>query len=221
VTAVPFALRHRDDPMPACDPIPGLEIHREEDPARMAELQGRTAEEMERRFVAGHRAYVAVLGGGPAAWGWIATRSAEIGEIGSRFEIPAGERYLWNFVTLPAHRGKGIYPRLLRAILLAAAAEAERFWIGYAPENHASGAGIRKAGFTTMAEVSFDAAGRPAVRAIAPGGDHEVARLLGLPLAESVSACWRCVRAGRKEVMYCAPGRCTCDYQQKDLGCTA
>jgi GNAT superfamily N-acetyltransferase len=215
-----FALRHRDDPMPfAPAPLPGLEIRRESDPIRMAALQGRTFDEMRRRFAAGHRAYLATLDGEPAAWGWVATRAAEIGEIAATFEIPANERYLWNFVTLPAHRGKGIYPRLLHAILRAEAGEAERFWIGYAPENHASEAGIRKAGFTVMAEVSFDAAGRPAVKALAPGGDEEVAHLLGLPIADAVTPCWRCIRAGKLAAMACAEGECCCDYQRLEAEC--
>jgi GNAT superfamily N-acetyltransferase len=215
-----FALRHRNDPMPFTPaPLAGLEIRPEADPARMSEIQGRSFEEMERRFAAGHRAYLAVLDGEPAAWGWVATCEAEIGEIDSTFEIAAGERYLWNFVTRPSHRGKGIYPRLLQAILHAESAEAERFWIGYAPENHASGAGIRKAGFTVMAEVSFDSAGRPAVKAIAPGGDSDVARLLGLPVADAVTACWRCVRAGKLPAMACAGGECCCDYQRLEVEC--
>jgi GNAT superfamily N-acetyltransferase len=219
---MPFALRHRDDPMPFTPaPLPGLVVRLEEDPVRMATLQDRSLQEMERRFAAGHRAYLAVLDGEPAAWGWVATRSAEIGEIGSTFRIPAGERYLWNFVTLRSHRGKGIYPRLLQSVLRAEAAEAERFWIGYAPENHASGAGIRKAGFTSMAEVSFDNAGRPAVKAIAPGGDTAVASLLGLPVAETVTACWRCVRAGKHPAMACAEGECCCDYQRIEVECAA
>jgi GNAT superfamily N-acetyltransferase len=215
-----FALRHRDDPMPFTPaPLAGLEIRPEADAARMSEIQGRSLEEMERRFAAGHRAYLAVLDGEPAAWGWVATREAEIGEIDSTFEIAADERYLWNFVTRPSHRGKGIYPRLLQAILHAESLEAERFWIGYAPENRASGAGIRKAGFTVMAEVSFDSAGRPAVKAIAPGGDSDVARLLGLPVADAVTACWRCVRAGKLPAMACAGGECCCDYQRLEVEC--
>jgi GNAT superfamily N-acetyltransferase len=218
---MPFALRHRDDPMPHLTAVQGLQIRLEQDPERMAGLQGRLLGEMESRFAKGHRAYVAYLDGEPAAWGWVATRSAEIGEIGSSFRIPTGERYLWNFVTLEPHRGKGVYPRLLQAILLAESAVAERFWIGYAPENHASGAGIRKAGFTPMAEVSFDEAGLPAVKAIAPDGDQAVAGLLGLPVAERVSACWRCARAGKSAAMSCAPGSCTCDYQRRELACAA
>jgi hypothetical protein len=115
----------------------------------------------------------------------------------------------------------GIYPRLLDAIVRAESAEAERFWIAYAPENRASGADIRKAGFATVAELSFDAAGRPALSAIRPGGAEEASRVLRLPVAtERLAPCWRCARAGRVN-MTCAEGTCRCDYQQPTAGCAA
>jgi hypothetical protein len=124
-------------------------------------------------------------------------------------------------VTLAAYRGHGIYPRLLQAIVRAESAEADRFWIGYAPENHASGAGMRKAGFVDAAEMSFDAHGRPAVRAMIPGGERDAARVLGLPITtEPLAPCWRCVRAGRSG-MSCPEGSCRCDYQEPKSGCAA
>ena len=218
---MPFAARHRTDPTPSLASLAGLDIRRELDVAVIAALQQRDASEIVRRFEAGHRAYVARLNGAPAAFGWSATRSAEIGEMGSTFTLPSGERYLWNFVTLPAFRGLGVYPRLVDAIVRAESCEAERFWIAYGPENHASGSGIRKAGFTALAELSFDAEGRPALRSIVPGAARIVSRLLGLPEAhDALTPCWRCVRAGRG-VMYCAPGECRCDYQVPASGCAA
>ena len=218
---MPFAARDRRDPTPPLDPLPGLVVRREEDAAAMAALQGRPAAEMARRFEAGHRAYVASRDGGPAAWGWVATRVAEIGELDASFTIPAGERYLWNFGTLAAHRGFGIYPRLLDAVVRAESREARRFWIAYAPENHASGAGVRKAGFVALAELSFDAAGHAALRGLIPGGARVASRVLGLPEAQDALApCWRCVRAGRG-AMGCPPEHCRCDYQQPRSGCAA
>jgi ribosomal protein S18 acetylase RimI-like enzyme len=218
---MPLATRHRDDPAPLLPPLPALVVRRERGAAAMAALQGKAEEEMRRRFAAGHRAWVASLDGAPAAWGWVATRTAEIGELGSAFRVPRGERYLWNFVTRPSHRGMGIYPRLVDAIVRAESAEAERFWIARAPENHASGAGIRRAGFVTVAELSFDADGRPAVHGTVEGGGALAARLLGVPeAAESLARCWRCVRAGRG-AMSCAAGACRCDYQRPASGCAA
>ena len=218
---MPFAARHRADPTPSLPPLPGLVVRREEDTRVMAALQGRTEEEIAHRFAAGHRAYVAWRDDGPAAFGWVATRSADIGELGSSFAIPSRERYLWNFVTLAAHRGLGIYPRLLDAIVRAESREAERFWIAYAPENHASGAGIRKAGFVALAEMSFDATGRAALKGLVPGGGRVASRVLGLPEAtDALAPCWRCVRAGRGS-MSCAPDACRCDYQVPKSGCAA
>lgn len=216
-----FSIRHRDDPPPALAPLDGLAVAREEDAATMAALQGRAYQEIADRFAAGHSAFVATLEGVPAAWGWMATRTAVIGELGIRFSVPPGERYLWNFVTLPAFRGRGIYPRLLHQVVLMEAAAAERFWIIHAPENRASGSGIRKAGFASGGEISFDAANRPAV-SDAGESQHDAAGLLGLPrAADPLAPCWRCARAGRPWVMFCAPDGCTCDYQVPDRGCGA
>jgi GNAT superfamily N-acetyltransferase len=214
-----IALRRHSDPTPTLAPLAGLAVRREENADRRAALQRRDASEIQRRFDAGHRAYVAFLHGAPAAFGWVATESAEIGELASVFTIPRGERYLWNFVTLESYRGLGIYPRLVDAIVRAEAREAEQFWIAYAPENHASGSGVRRAGFTALAELAFDADGRAAVQSVVPGAGPIVSRLLGLPEAQAtLTPCWRCVRAGRG-VMYCAPGTCQCDYQVPTSGC--
>ena len=218
---MPFAIRHRDDPMPSLQPLEGMSVRREQDAAAMASLQNRSIEEISNRFAAGHRAYVAVVGDQPAAWGWVATSTADIGELGAHLTLDAEERYLWNFVTLPAYRGLGIYPRLLQAILRAESADAERFWIGYAPENHASGAGISKAGFVTAVEMSFEATGKPALRAERPNEAKAASRVLGLPItSEPLSPCWRCVRAGRTG-MSCPTGSCRCDYQKPKSGCAA
>lgn len=217
---MPIAMRTRDDQLAEVTDIPGLTVARQENAGQMARLQGRAEAVIEGRFAEGHRAYVAYLDGVPAAWGWVATASATIGEVEATFVVPEGERYLWNFVTLAAFRGKGIYPRLLDAIVAAERASAERFWVAYAPENHASGAGIRKAGFAVVAELSFDGSGRPVVKDAVPGGGAAAARLLGLPESGGdVSPCWKCVRAGKAELMACADGECACDYQQVEVAC--
>lgn len=216
-----FAVRHRNDPTPAIPPLDGLEIRVVHDPIEMAAVQGRSIDEIIRRFADGHRAYVAYLRHEPAAWGWVASRVARIGELDSTFSLPRGERYLWNFVTKAAFRGLGIYPRLIDAIVHAESREGERFWIAYAPENHASAAGIRRAGFVTIAELSFDDDGAPAVRGVFDGAGRIASRVLGIPEAtEALAPCWRCVKAGRG-AMACAAGSCACDYQEPRSGCAA
>ena len=215
-----FAMLHRDEIRPALAPLPGLAVAREDDAFIMATLQGRTMEEMQRRFADGHRAYVATIYGVPVAWGWVATRAATIGELQATLTLPAGERYLWNFVTRPTHRGMGIYPRLLAAILRAESRDAHRFWIAYAPENRASAAGIRKAGFRVVAEMSFDMAGQPAVRPL--GDDVGVSRVLAMPIVEApLAPCWKCIRAGKTVERACREGQCCCDYQQPEIACAS
>jgi GNAT superfamily N-acetyltransferase len=216
-----IAIRDRRDPVVEQGALAGLTVRREEDVLLMSALQERTREEVERRFDAGHRAYVAYITGEPAAFGWVATRSAEIGEMAMVFDIPAGDRYLWNFVTLPSHRGKGIYPRLLDAIVRAESREADRFWIAYAPENHASASGIMKAGFVAIAELSFDGERKPALKALLPGGGAVASRMFGVAEANAeLRQCWRCARAGRPG-MRCEAGECECDYQRPRSGCAA
>jgi GNAT superfamily N-acetyltransferase len=207
-------------PRPALTPIAGLEVRREMRAHVMASLQNRSEREMTRRFADGHRAYLALRSDEPAAWGWIATQTAHIGELESTFDIPDGERYLWNFVTHPAHRGLGIYPRLLDAITQSEQADAERFWVAYAPENHASGVGIRKAGFADVAGLSFDAHGRPAVTDIIDGGGRLAAQFLGIPAVDEILAhCWRCAKQAAPTASPCHAGPCECDYQRVDVGC--
>jgi GNAT superfamily N-acetyltransferase len=220
-----LALRTINDAAPDLEPLTGLVVRRERRADLLAQLQARSSDEISNRFALGHRAYVAYVDGEPAAFGWVATSVAVIGELGATFELPVGERYLWNFVTLTAHRGKGIYPRLVDEIVRAESGEADRFWIAYAPENRASGSGIRKAGFTTIARLSFDADGRAAISIEVERGSEPLA--VGLPIAtEPLFQCWRCVRAAsnRAESMgqtSCGRAPCCCDYQRPDVECAA
>ena len=217
---MPLALRSSDDQPAPMPELPGLVVSRTVDANLMARLQQKPTSDMVRRLDDGHRAYVAFLNDEPSAFGWVATRTADIGEVGASLALATGERYLWNFVTLPSHRGLGIYPRLLDAIVRAESPEAERFWIAYAPENHASGAGINKAGFRNVAELSFDRGGRAGIRGLVEGGGAVATRVLALPeVEEELSKCWRCARAGRS--MSCAEGQCRCDYQVPKSGCAA
>ena len=212
-----LAVRYHDTPHQGLPALPGMRVACVTNARTMAGLQKRTEAEIQRRYDDGHRAYVAFIDDDAAAWGWVATRTAHIGELDAQFRIPARARYLWNFVTAPAHRGKGIYPRLLDAIVRAES-DAEQFWIAYAPENHASAAGIHKAGFETIATLSFDHDGGPAVVGTTLAGGRAAADLLGLPQAtESLSQCWRCAKAN--STSSCRTGSCCCDYQKPQSAC--
>ena len=214
-----LAVRLRSETQSTLSELTGLTIERELDAQFMAALQGKPVAAMQRRFNDGHRAYVARMNAAPAAWGWVATREAIIGELNATLRIPQNQRYLWNFVTLVPYRGMGIYPRLLNTIIQTEQ-DADQFWIAYAPENRASAAGIHKAGFVTLAELSFDASGSPAVKPIAQHAGVPAAQLLGFPIVtEKLAACWRCTRTVGAAASPCRTGACCCDYQQPTQAC--
>jgi ribosomal protein S18 acetylase RimI-like enzyme len=160
----------------------------------LAQLTGLTPAEIQHRQAAGHQPYLGYLAGEPVAYGWVATRQAGIGELGLSFNIPPLHRYLWDFATLPQWRGRGIYPHLLQTILRQEMNRINFFWIIYAPENHPSGSGIYKAGFTTVGQLSIHKTGGVG---LTPLGERERAltgaALLAVPLRESgLSPCWYC-----------------------------
>ncbi|MGE3572452.1 MAG: GNAT family N-acetyltransferase [Dehalococcoidia bacterium] len=167
----------------------------------LAEATGLPIRVVDQRISEGHRPYLALLNGEPAAYGWVATRSATIGELALSFRIPAGNRYLWDFATLPAFRGRGLYPSLLAEIARRECPPATRLWIIHAPENLPSGIGITRAGFASVAELSFDSGGRPALKSL--GNNHRAAaaaELIGLPLLDGeLDPCWKC-------------GGCSCEH---------
>ena len=165
--------------------------------------------EVERRMAEHHRPYVALLDGSPAGYGWVASERASIGELGLDIELPARHLYLWDFGTLPAFRGRGVYPRLLAEIVRRESVQGDRFWIIYAPENLPSAAGIERAGFQPAAELSFGPDGRTALGVAGDEALADMARaLLNLPvIAEELDPCWRC---GGCECERDERGHCAC-----------
>ena len=212
------------DVVPIIAPLPDLTFGVEQRSAILETQTQLEPDELSARLSAGHGIHVARIGGEPVAYGWVASLAASIGELGLDFALPSGDRYLWDFVTLPAWRGRGIYPRLLQAILAYEAQSGKRFWIINAPENTASGAGISKAGFREVSDLAFRADGGVGSVSQAERERADLgAKLLGVPLLEAVdegrviSPCWRCVVAAKHgEEAACWPYQggiavaCTC-----------
>jgi len=175
--------------------LPGFTAGPAFDWDELAEINHIPLEEVMNRRNDGHRPYVARIDGQPVAYGWLATSKVSIGELDINVELPPDDRYLWDFATLPDWQGRGLYPRLLQSILEQEIQNAKRFWIIHAPENLPSGAGMSKAGFEFVGQLSFTVDGKVG---LAPYTDlTERARLgadlLQVPLIESVLApCWSC-----------------------------
>ena len=190
-----FATFWIEDNFIALDSLPGFTAGPAHNWDELAEINRLTHAEVMSRRINGHRPYVARMNGMPVAYGWLATSKISIGELDIHVELPPDDRYLWDFATLPAWQGRGLYSRLLQSILEQEFQNAKRFWIIHAPENLPSGAGMSKAGFEYVGQLSFTVDGKVG---LAPYEDSfERARigadLLQVPLIESVLApCWTC-----------------------------
>jgi GNAT superfamily N-acetyltransferase len=134
------------------------------------------------RLALGHRLYLGLASNQPVAYGWLATGPSSFGEPTVHFMTPPEHAYLYDFVTLPAWRGRGCYPALLRAMIAAEPATGD-FWIIHHVANIASQRGIAHAGFQIACSVHRTATGALALR---PGEHRERAEagaaLLALPL---------------------------------------
>lgn len=205
------------EPLPTLDPLTGFHTASTTDIARVAQQAELSTVEVRRRFTEGHRCYVASLGEEPVAYGWVARQQASVGELRLQFTLWPDTAYLWDFATRVGWRGRGVYPRLLQAVLRSESAH--HFWILHAPENSASRQGIRKAGFAPVGRLSFRV---DTSVALAPAGDSGRAQVAGrvfqVPLLgpsdrDSLNPCWRCFiarqRARASPSRLCGP-ECTC-----------
>jgi GNAT superfamily N-acetyltransferase len=199
------------DPLLNLTPLADFHIRLAEDDAELVQVNRLTLAQVVERRRAGHRPYVGYIGGQAVTYGWVATRTASIGELNLNFALPTNERYLWDFATLAEWQGQGLYPRLLQAIVQAEAAE--HFWIIYAPENLPSGAGIHKAGFQSVGSLSFRQDGNVGLIPISAQAGEKAslgAARLGIPLIEDdLNPCWGCMD---RVVCRCKlnPAECSC-----------
>jgi ribosomal protein S18 acetylase RimI-like enzyme len=129
------------------------------------------------RLAGGRRCYLARIAGTPVACGWVSFEQEGIGEQGLRVRLAPGEAYVWNCVTAPAYRRRGLYTLLLRHIAQALAAEGvRRVWIGADLDNVPSQKGMARAGFQPVLDLYTQrAGGRPELRVVGrPGVSSEL-----------------------------------------------
>ena len=83
------------------------------------------------RLARGCRCFAAWSGDELVGYGWLSRGPEWIGEVELEISPGSGEAYIWNCVTLPAHRQRGVFRSLL--INISAQARAEglvRLWVG-------------------------------------------------------------------------------------------
>ncbi|GAC1656497.1 MAG: hypothetical protein NVS4B12_29000 [Ktedonobacteraceae bacterium] len=143
----------RGDTLPNLPMLPSFSVCVSTERKLIASLNTLSLQEVDNRFQTGNHAYLAFIDETLVAYGWVATQGGGVREIQLSFTLPAQNRYLWDFQTLPAWRGRGIYPHFLQAIIRQEMHLTERFWILYQPGNTAAEHSIRKAGFHFLGEL--------------------------------------------------------------------
>lgn len=206
------------DPLPELKPLADFQVRRVEfddyGNRLIAQLNNISVEEVKVRRQAGNHPYLGYIGEMAVTYGWVATCEASIGELNLVFSLPTEERYLWDFATIPEWQGKGLYPRLLHEIIKLE--NANRFWIINAPENLPSGAGMQKAGFQAVGQLSFRQDGSVGLIPIKTAFHERAysgATRLAVPLIEEgLSPCW-----GYMEKLVCSckldPEKCSCKLE--------
>jgi len=140
------------------------------------------------RLARGCRCFAAWAGGDLAGYGWLSTQPEWIGELQLRIAPEAEEGYVWNCVTLPEHRRRGVFSLLLAGITgWSKEAGLRRLWIGSVaiPAEKA----LRPLGFRPVIEFS----------------SRSVARLRWLTIGPAATAPADLVAAGYR-VLSARPG---------------
>lgn len=112
--------------------------------------------EVQRRFTAGSRCFVARIGDAIAGYGWVSQGEERIGELERVIRMRPGEAYIWDCATLESFRRRGVYSALLTYIVTMLRREGlRRLWIGASTRNHPSLKGFANAGFQPAITILY------------------------------------------------------------------
>jgi ribosomal protein S18 acetylase RimI-like enzyme len=115
-----------------------------------------TVGEVEKRFDRGARCFAAWSNSDLVSYGWVSPGSECIGELEREIHLAPDEGYIWDCLTLPAYRGRGLYTTILRLIVNALSEQGfRRIWIGSAVSNRPSIRGFVAAGFRPVLRVVY------------------------------------------------------------------
>ena len=124
----------------------------------IAAVMGQEGDLAVTRLARGCRCFAAWRQGELAGYGWVSTQAEWIGEIQVELEPGPSEAYIWNCVTVPEHRRRGVFGALLLGITeWGRAAGLSRLWIGSVaiPAEKA----VRPAGFKPALEFASETVG--------------------------------------------------------------
>jgi ribosomal protein S18 acetylase RimI-like enzyme len=124
--------------------------------SELSVAMGCSDRQVEERLERGARCFTASIDGELAAYGWVTPGSERIGELERLINLGSDEAYIWDCVTLPGYRRRGLYSGLLRRMVAALSEEAfRRIWIGASLSNRPSHRGFLNAGFRPALSVVY------------------------------------------------------------------
>jgi GNAT superfamily N-acetyltransferase len=122
--------------------------------SRLAEAMAMPEDEIHARRALGNTASLALTADHLiASFGWLSYDAIRIKELRIEAPIQRGHAYIWDCATLPAYRGRGIFPGLLHFMVEDLRRQGVmQIWAAVAPGNHASLRAFTRAGFRLVAE---------------------------------------------------------------------
>ena len=127
----------------------GLDGGQERDLARVI---GISVSDLRRRLEDFGSAALALDGDTIAGYGWVRYGMVRIPDLRLEIALPKDHVYIWDCLTFPAYRGRGIFPGLLHYLLDDLDRQGIRqAWAAIAPGNLASQRAFAKAGFRLVA----------------------------------------------------------------------
>jgi GNAT superfamily N-acetyltransferase len=151
-----WAMDLRDTPPARAPAVARISEAQPGDVARLAWMMGVARGEVERRFAASSRCFVARVEDALAGYAWVSRGSERIGELERSLRMKPGEAYIWDCATLPPYRRQGVYTALLGVMVATLRGEgAGRVWIGASLANRPSLRGFARAGFQPTLTVYY------------------------------------------------------------------
>jgi hypothetical protein len=142
--------------------------------ADVAAAMGEEGDLVEARLARGCRCFAVRAGVEVAGYGWLSVGPEWIGELGLEIRPGPREAYIWNCVTLPAHRRRGLFCGLLQtAVELAHGEGRVRVWIGTVDSVGESA--VARAGFLPVLSIGTVEVGRLGWLFVSPAAAAEAA----------------------------------------------
>ncbi|MGH2345210.1 MAG: GNAT family N-acetyltransferase, partial [Chloroflexota bacterium] len=135
-------------------PLPGVRFA-DLTPAReesLADAMRIAVGEVRRREADAGTAFLALTDNQIAGYGWVLHGMFRVPELLLEAPLPANHVYIWDCLTLPRYRGRGVFPALLRHMVDELRGQGVRqAWAATAPGNTASMRAFAKANFRLVA----------------------------------------------------------------------